>query len=358
MVEQGRVVDPRVSPPGVSGPPRTITFMNCPDGMNRAARRRAAREARRTGAPVPALPAQQPALRREAEFMTIQHGPNRKNVSCRKITGTVVDRSTDTVTLNSIAIEDTIHPVELAFEPPYIDLAADGGAKGFRYVWEKLAYAFALPDPALFPALPNLDKTDRAALTTYAAGCRNLAGYSAMAHGGGFKMQSINGNWTVTPNFPDDELVVAAAARFRQLNNQGEPTAFTTASDLVIKAAKAHDVALVPVVAAWRKARAALLNRTIATIICDMVLKKPRPDDFPISYQNLRPEDLFNTYFYGDFIHVGDNAGDLVDINSDDGNAAYHMFGFLTSMETLAHLYFGFSVLVEHALGNAPATAE
>ena len=50
-------------------------------------------------------------------------------------------------------------------------------------------------------------------------------------------MQSTNGNWTVTPDFPDDELVVAAAARFRQLNNQGEPTAFTTASDLVIKAA-------------------------------------------------------------------------------------------------------------------------
>lgn len=332
--------------------------MTYPDGMNRAARRRAAREARRNGAPVPAPPAQQPALRREPGFMTIEHGPDRKNISCRKITETVVDRSADTVTLNSIGVEDTIHPVELAFEPPYIDLAADGGAKGFRYVWEKLTYAFALPDPALFPALPNLDNADRAALTTYVAGCRKLANYSAIAHGGGFKMQSTNGNWTVTPDFPGDELVVAAAARFRQLNNQGEPTAFTTASDLVIKAAKAHDAALVPVVAAWRKARAALLNRTIATIICDMALKKPRPDDFPVSCQNLRPEDLFNTYFYGDFLHVGDYAGDLIDINSDDGNAAYHMFGFLTSMSALAHLYFGFSVLVEHALGTAAETVE
>ena len=26
-------------------------------------------------------------------------------------------------------------------------------------MWEKLTYAFALPDPALFPALPNLDNT-------------------------------------------------------------------------------------------------------------------------------------------------------------------------------------------------------
>jgi hypothetical protein len=72
-----------------------------------------------------------------------------------------------------------------------------------------------------------------------------------------------------------------------------------------------------------------------------------------VSDGNLRPEDLFNTYFYGDFLHVGDNAGQLIDINSEDGTAAYHMFGFLTSMSALAHLYFGFSVLIEHALGVA-----
>ena len=41
-------------------------------------------------------------------------------------------------------------------------------------------------------------------------------------------------------------------------------------------------------------------------------------------------------------------------MNSDDGNAAYQMFGFLISMSALAHLYFGFSVLVERALGWAP----
>jgi hypothetical protein len=68
-----------------------------------------------------------------------------------------------------------------------------------------------------------------------------------------------------------------------------------------------------------------------------------------LSDSNLRPEDLFNTYFYGDFLHGGDNAGKLIDINSEDGNAARHMFGFLTSMSALAHLYFGFSVLVESA---------
>lgn len=283
--------------------------------------------------------------------MTINYGPDRRNVSCRKITETIVSPLTKTVTLNSVAIEDSIHPVSLAFDPPYQDLAAAGGVKGFQHIWEKLTYAFALPDPTQFPTLSSLRAEDRDALEKYVAGCRKLAGYSAIAHGSGFKMQSTNGNWTVTPDFPDDELIVAAAARFRQLNNQGEPTAFTTASDLIVKAVKAHDPDLIQVVAKWRKARAALLNQTIATIICDRLLpESKRPDDF-VSFGNLRPEDLFNTYFYGDFLHVGDNAEDLVDINSEDGNAAYHMFGFLISMSTLAHLYFGFSVLVEHALG-------
>ena len=166
-------------------------------------------------------------------------------------------------------------------------------------MWEKLTHAFALLDPAQLPALTILTAEDRGTLEKYVAGCRKLAGYSAIAHGSGFKMQSMDGNWTVTPDFPDDELLVAAAARFRQLNNQGEPTAFTTASDLIVKAAKVHDPDLIQLLAKWRKARGALLHRTIATIVCDMTLPEgPRPDDFPVSYGNLRPENLFNTYFY------------------------------------------------------------
>ena len=64
--------------------------MNQPDGpaMNRAARRRAAREARVAGRPSPRPSAPQNANRAgEPYFMTINHGPDRRNVSCRKITG-------------------------------------------------------------------------------------------------------------------------------------------------------------------------------------------------------------------------------------------------------------------------------
>jgi hypothetical protein len=309
------------------------------------------------------MPPQTPASRDEdgagePHYLAINNGPDFNNASCRVITETTVNPLTDTVTFSSVALEDTIHPVKLAFEPPYADLAASGGGKGFRRMWEKLTYAFTLPDPAGFPALPKLTPAERETLAQYVVVCKKLARYSALAHGGGFKMQwTSDDDYSMTSDFPCDEQLVALAARFRQLNHERDVTAFSRASGVIIKALKEQQSDLVPVVSKWREARGALLNKNIATIVCEMLLPDgPRPDGPPVvSYGNLRPADLFNTYFYGDLLHVSDNAGDLIDINSEDGNAAYHMFGFLTSMSALAHLYFGFSVLVERALGLAPS---
>jgi hypothetical protein len=331
-------------------------------GLNRAARRRAAREARSVGARSPrSETSHDDDGVGEPHFLTINNGPDYRNASCRVITESNVNPLTDTVTFNSVALEDTIHPVELAFEPPYMILAAAGGAKVFQRMWEKLTYAFRLPVAEAFPALPNLSSADRETLAQYVMVCRKLAGYSALAHGGGFRMQwTSDDDYSMTSDFPCDEQLVALAARFRQLNNERDTTAFSRASGLIIKASKEHQPDLALAVSKWREARGALLNKNIATIVCEMLLPEgTRPVDPPIvSYGNLRPADLFNTYFYGDLLHVSDNAADLVDINSEDGNAAYHMFGFLTSMSALAHLYFGFAVLVEQALGAAPAHTE
>lgn len=108
--------------------------------------------------------------------MKINHGSDHRNVSCRVITEKIVSPLTDTVTFSSVAVEDSIHPVELAFEPPYQDLAAAAGTKGFRHIWEKLTYAFALPDPTQFPAISGIPADDMDVLEKYVAGCRKLGG--------------------------------------------------------------------------------------------------------------------------------------------------------------------------------------
>jgi len=51
---------------------------------------------------------------------------------------------------------------------------------GFAHHWEKLNYAFALPDPAKFPKLKTLTDDDREVLRRYVYVCRRLAGYSAL----------------------------------------------------------------------------------------------------------------------------------------------------------------------------------
>jgi hypothetical protein len=96
--------------------------------------------------------------------------------------------------------------------------------------------------------------------------------------------------------------------------------------------------------------------RTIATIVCDMTLPRgPGPTTSPSATEPPTREPV-HTYFYGDFLHVGDNAGQLIDINSDDGHGLPDVR--VPHIDTaLAHLYFGFSVLVERALRWAPIAA-
>ncbi|MCB9441202.1 MAG: hypothetical protein H6523_13250 [Mycolicibacterium sp.] len=283
----------------------------------------------------------------------MRFGPDRRNTSRQLITGRSIDPVTGDVTLDIVPLEDTVHPVELAFDPPYQELAAEGNTKAFSFVWEKLTFAFHLSDPAQFPALTGFTDEDLVTLSRYVAVCRKLASYTAIAHDSYSSFRTVPGQAVaVTAQFPDDESQVAAAARFRQLNKEGEPTSFIAASNIIAKAVKAQCPDRMPEVGAWRKSRGELLNRTLYTIVCGMLLPEGRPSDAPLSYDNIHPEDLFNAYFYGDWIHVGNHVDKRLEIDSSEINAAYHMRAYLMSMSALAHLYFGFAVLVEHATQN------
>lgn len=290
----------------------------------------------------------------EPAFVVMQFGPGRKNTSCQQITGKSTNPITGNVTLDLVPFEDTVHPVALAFDPPYQELASGEDVRAFRYTWEKLTHAFNLADPAQFPVLAGLTDCERGTLGGYAAVCRKLAGYTAITHDSRIDWHVVKGQApTVAAHFPDDESQVATAARFRQINKEGELTSFMAASNVIAKAVKTQFPDRMPEVAAWRKARGALLNRTLSTIICDMTMpKENRPENAPMSFDNIHPKSLFNTYFYGDFLHVGDYVDQLVGLQSEEMNAAYHMHAYLISMSALAHLYFGFAVLVDHALGD------
>jgi hypothetical protein len=92
-----------------------------------------------------------------------------------KVTENTVNPILGTRTIKFIPFEDSIHPYPLAFDPPLIEHAV-GESNGFAHHWEKLNYAFALPNPADFPHLSGITDDDMAVLRRYAAVCRQLAG--------------------------------------------------------------------------------------------------------------------------------------------------------------------------------------
>ena len=58
------------------------------------------------------------------------------------------------------------------------------------------------------------------------------------------------------------------------------------------------------------------------------------------------------TFNYGDTIHFSGEQETLSDLLETEANAAYYKHAVLLAITNLSHLYFGFAVLAEAALGR------
>jgi hypothetical protein len=163
-----------------------------------------------------------------------------------------------------------------------------GENNGFAHHWEKLNYAFALPNPADFPVLGTLTNNDKTVLRRYAAVCRQLAGYSALNNESGISWTVTNGKPDIELVFPTPEAFGGTAIAFRQLHSDDEAASFSRTQGLLMKAIKllptSEQGAPKSVVTQWVKARGKLMNRLLENIVCVKVGKAdnhPPPDDFP-----------------------------------------------------------------------------
>jgi hypothetical protein len=109
------------------------------------------------------------------------------------------------------------------------------------------------------------------------------------------------------------------------------------------------------IVAQWAKARGKLMNRLLENIVATKIGKAdthPAPDDFPFSYCNIDPQKLILTFNYGDTIHFSGEQESLSELLEVEANAAYYKHAVLLAITSLSHLYFGFAVLAEAAMGE------
>lgn len=128
------------------------------------------------------------------------------------------------------------------FTPPYAELAADPQA--FLFQWAKLTYAFGLPDPAEFPALPAaLSTRDFASVGRYIDACQELAGYSLLSTDGSLSINVVNGEvQDVNVDGPPKESLRGFAVLFRQMHSgSDEPASYTVVKNILGAASRSVD---------------------------------------------------------------------------------------------------------------------
>lgn len=297
-----------------------------------------------------------PAKYRDAAVITFEHHAIKM---AAKITASKVNPLTGDVTFTLMPFEGLVHPYPLAFDPPLIEHAV-GDNNGFAHRWEMLSYAFTLPDPADFPALPGLADEDKIVLSRYVKVCRRLAGYSALNDETGLSWSVKKGGQPdIKLSFPTEEAFGGTSLAFRQLHSDDEAASFSRTKGTLMKAIKLlpPDEREAPksIVTQWTKARGSLMNRLLENIVATKVGKadeNPVPDDFPFSYCNIDPQKLILTFNYGDTIHFSGEQESLSELLEVAANAAYYKHAVLLAITSLSHLYFGFAVLAEAAMGT------
>lgn len=321
------------------------------DGLNRKQRRAMAAAERKSKLQrATSLPQEKQVAPRVGDIMTLEWPEMTFAVKC---IGIEPEWDQGTVNVRCVPLEDSILPVTLNFPAPLTEFSTDGG-QAIRHHWQKLTYAFALPDPGQFPVLP-VSPADRELMEYFIQTCQELAGYSVINGENKLHVTSNGtGDWKMEAHLPTKEAFAGTAVAFRQLHSNREEASFDKVKGRLFQAIKKlpqkEQEPAKTVVTLWAQARAALMNQTLDTLICRKATNAE--GDKPFSFREVRPEELITTYNYGGTIHFGDHRQALVDLTKDPTHEKYYSYGCLLSIAGLSHLYFGFAALLEAAVGK------
>jgi hypothetical protein len=237
-----------------------------------------------------------------------------------------------------LAWEDADLPIALRFEPPLVECGWPGP---FEYHWQLLTLAFSLPDPAAFPPISGFSAEEVAALNRYATVCAEVAGSSVLRHHGGMAVNAVDGHVGYEP-VPARSAFEGFATRFRQLHfgHDGSPGFDSVASILDRHALRADRL---DILRQWNQARSVLRQRPLKNVAARSTLRRHRRSPSEAMYDGVRPDDVFAEFDCGSML--ADRTSML------DPPGPYQEHVFMVSVLGLCHLYLGYAVLVQSALG-------
>ena len=264
----------------------------------------------------------------------------------------------DQIEIKAVAFSALVQKHPLAWESPMRELMQNPEAADF--VWRRLQYVFALDDPRAFPRVDLDWGDDEERLRRFVYHGRTLAQTSLLGAGDNVRITQAD---FMSPERVDSEVsppdvTVGFMTLLRQCYSNDEDASFARVRNALkrqLHAAGCDD--LVAIVHTWQRAHANLLNTGLEELVQEGlrengVIPGPRhgPDSMIVRDQ-APPHELLLTFWYSDQIHWGKRRSALAVLQRDPFLAALSDLQTRAAALDFAHLYIGFAVLVEHALG-------
>ena len=258
-------------------------------------------------------------------------------------------------------------PVEMVIRKPlrfpvprFDDAIAEDG---FEFYWAQLQAIFDFADPSTFPVLSTKPSGhDLRALERFASKSRDLATSTVLNADGGVSIAIADDGQSeeVTSNLPAPDAIAGFAAIFRQFHAD-ERAGFKTVSGILMRLAREendeHAEHRVDELKLWARAVGRLKGKSVERLVHEHLaaegLFPALPPEEAAHYPDLEvPEQAISAYFYGEHLHWGDKSIILDQRAEDPVNEALFLLGFLTAALGLSHVYIGYGVLIDAAIGK------
>lgn len=227
-----------------------------------------------------------------------------------------------------------------------------------EYWWRQLHYLFQLPDPSTFPSVIDvLDDADLAEVRRYINVVRRLAGSVVMSHATEAVLTNPmepKADARYEKNMPAPDALAGFSAFLRQCYSDSDQASFSRVRNILSRAASAAHLEdeLVGVLRQWKQAVRRAGQRSFNDLLSDTFTAREGWATIPSRKAHGSPADLLKTFWYGDQIHWGSGADDIIDEADDATESVHQQMEFLDAAACLAHLYIGFGQLAVGAISR------
>ncbi|MGH2861467.1 MAG: hypothetical protein ACRDLT_08160 [Solirubrobacteraceae bacterium] len=272
--------------------------------------------------------------------------------------------SPNRIPVNAVPFSSYAQEQAMLWPPPMQELMKNPAAGD--YVWKRLHYIFKLPDPRSFPSpVAGVTDGELAVLQRFVEHSRDLAGTTLLSANDNYtvRVSDDDNSFTVNTELSDSDVTAGFMVKLRQCYSDDEEGSFSKVRKILEhRLHEVSDEAALGVLKQWRKAHAALRLKTSEELVQEQMTKDGElpaqlvgPDGetrSPVVRPPGSPHQMLQTFWYGGQVHWGKSRDAVSVVQADPFQTARWEIDTRQAAVDLGHLYLGFALLVERALGG------